>query len=282
MSFTLYRPHSAEEALCLWDKTHGNFLAGGTVALVNAHRSLPLGEHVISLEAIPGWDTIRETADALLLGPLVTFDAIEQSPCCRDAAHALWQAACEVGGPQIRNRATVGGNLSAASPAADSAPALLALGAEVLLQSREGIRTLPLSEFFVGPGRTVLRPGELLCSIRIPKMAGGVSRFAKVGKRNALAVSCAGLAVAGVLTSTGLSQITIAAGSVAPTPLLCPKTSALLNAGALTPDRVQEAALLLQGEIAPRDDRWATAEYRRTVCGNLLSKLLSELKGDAL
>lgn len=279
MSFTLHRPCTAEEALCLLQETGGKPLAGGTVLMVDYNRGKPLPEHLISLEAIPGWSGITETPDALLLGPLVTFDEIEESALCREYATALWQAARVVGGPQVRNRATLGGNLAAASPSADAAAPLLALGAELILISINDTRTLPLSGFFIGPGKTVLMPGELIAGILLPK-SGLTSRFRKVGKRSALAVSCASLAVAAQVSPQGtLSHITVAAGAVAPTPVLCPCTSAVLNSGTLTESTLAAAQQVLLREIAPIDDRWGTAAYRKTVCCNLLAALLEELKG---
>ena len=120
MSFTLHRPRTPEEALLLQKETGGSYLAGGTVTLVNYHRSLEIGGDIISLEAIPGWDSITATETEIQIGPLVTFDRIESSELLHREATALWQAAREVGGPQIRNRATIGGNLCAASPSADA------------------------------------------------------------------------------------------------------------------------------------------------------------------
>lgn len=283
MSFTLHRPCSTEEALRLLRDTGGIPLAGGTVLMVDYNRGKTLSPHLISLEDIPGWGCIRETPDALLLGPLVTFDQIEESDLCREYAGALWQAARCVGGPQVRNRATIGGNLAAASPSADSAAPLLALGAQLILMSAYDTRTMPLTGFFVGPGKTVLLPGELIAGILIPK-SDLRSRFCKVGKRGALAVSCASLALSGRITGSGsLCNIMVAAGAVAPTPVLCPGTAAVLNAGAVTEERILAAQKVLLTEIAPIDDRWATAEYRRTVCCNLLPVLLEQVKrGDAL
>lgn len=278
MSFTLHRPRSPEEALLLRQQTGGAFLAGGTVLMVDLRRGKAAPQDVISLHDIPALHTLEETAEELLLPALFTFDGIEESPLCRDHAFALWQAAREVGGPQVRNRATLGGNLAAGSPSADSAAPLLALGASVTLQSMAGERTLPLSSFFLAPGQTALRPDELLTVIRIPK-AGLCSRFRKVGRRQALSVSAASLAVAARQGGEGLTAFSVAAGSVAPTPRYCGKTAACLNGGALTPERLEEAGRILQTEISPIDDRWATAKYRRVVCGNLLPELIKELKG---
>ena len=273
MHFNLHRPNSIEEALTLYAQTGGAYLAGGTVLLVNHHNGADIGGDLISLEGIAELHGIRETEDAIILGACTTMDEIENSPVLRKEALCLWQSAAETGGPQIRNRATLAGNFASGSPASDAAAPLLALGAVLRLQGPKGSRELPIKDLFVHVFKTNLQPGELITEIVLPRKADHVSRFVKVGKRNALAISCINMAV----SHTKEDGWSVAVGAAAPTPRLCIKTMDILNDGALDEDRLSRACEVILTEIAPIDDRWATASYRRKVCVNLLKSMVKEV-----
>lgn len=273
MHFDLHRPNSVEEALALYHKTGGSYLAGGTILLVNHHNGAEIGRHLISLEGICALHGIRETENEMIIGSCVTMDEIENSALLKEKAYALWQSATEIGGPQIRNRATIAGNIAGGSPASDIAAPLLALGAVLRIQGPEGSRELPVSELFVHVFKTTLLPGEIITEIVLPKKNSVVSRFVKVGKRNALAISCINMAVAHD-PACGWS---VAVGSAAPTPRLCPRAMAILNAGPVDEACIRRACEEVVTEIAPIDDRWATASYRRKVCANLLKSMVKEV-----
>jgi len=266
MSYCLYCPETLEEAVALQQQTGGAYLAGGTVSLVNHHRGQDIGACQISLDRIPALRGITTENGMLRIGAYVTMDELEQSEAVKANSYALWQAAAEVGGPQIRNRATLGGNLAAASPSSDCATPLLAMDAVLCVIGAAGTRRIPLREFFLGRFRHTLSPEEIIQSIEIPLQPGAVSAFRKVGKRSALAVSCLNVAMV-----RSEASIAVAVGAAAPKAVYCEKTSALLSAG-----RVEEAAAALQTEICPIDDRWATASYRRTVSDRLLRAMLKE------
>lgn len=268
MSYTLYRPETPEEAVKLQTETEGKYLAGGTVALVQAHRRAEIGAHQISLDRIPALHEIRVNESFLSLGAMLTMSALEESGIVKEEAYALWQAASEVGGPQIRNRATLGGNLAAASPSSDCATPLLALDAVMMLFGKNGWRQVSIRDFFLGRFSTVLQPDELIVSVDIPRAEGRTSAFRKVGKRNALAVSCLNMAV--VRRET---EIAVSVGAAAPKAVYCAGTSEILTRDGSNIDAALEK---LQTEISPIDDRWATASYRRLVAGNLLKALLTE------
>ncbi len=272
MSYTLYRPESIEEAVRLQKETGGAYLAGGTVSLVNDHRRREIGSVQISLDRLDELKQIRKTEEFLSVGSMATMDDLEESEDVKIYAHALWQAASEVGGPQIRNRATVGGNLASASPSSDCATPLLSLNAEVLATGTEGERRIPVREFFLGRLKQALLPGEIILSVEIPLCKNMRSAFRKVGKRNALAVSCLNMAVARMG-----EEICVSVGAPAPKPVYCEKTSELLSK---KPADLTEAFGILQTEISPIDDRWATASYRRTVAENLLKVLLQETEDE--
>ena len=271
MRFHLHRPGSAAEAVALCAGTRGTYLAGGTVLLAEGGRVHPVGNDLISIEDLPELHGIREESGSLFIGAAETFDALEWSEAVKNRAHALWEAAREVGGPQIRNRATIGGNIADASPAADGATPLLALDAAIETLGPEGPRSIPIRSFFHGKFRTELRPGELVTGIRIRTDGEVRSAFRKVGRRTALAVSCLNVAAA----RRG-SRIDVAAGAAAPKSEWCKETSGILSEGPLTPARLRAAQERLLTEISPINDRWGTAEYRREVCARLLAALMEE------
>lgn len=273
MHFDLHRPNSVEEALNLYRQTGGSYLAGGTVLLVNHHNGADIGRHLISLEGISALHGIRETEDGVVIGSCVTMDEIENSALLREHTFSLWQSATEIGGPQIRNRATIAGNIAGGAPSSDIAAPLLSLGAVLRLQGPEGSRELPVKDLFVHVFKTNMLPGEIVTEIVIPKAAGRVSRFVKVGKRNALAISCINMSVAHG-PENGWS---VAVGAAAPTPRLCVRTMGILNEGAMDEERIRRACEEILTEIAPIDDRWATASYRRKVCVNLLKSMVKEV-----
>ena len=271
MRFHLHRPGSAAEAVALCAGTNGTYLAGGTVLLAEGGRVHPVGGDLISIEDLPELHGIREENGSLFIGAAETFDALEWSEAVKSRAHALWQAAREVGGPQIRNRATIGGNVADASPAADGATPLLALDAVVETLGPDGPRSIPIRSFFHGKYRTELRAGELVTGFRIRTGGEVRSAFRKVGKRTALAVSCLNIAAA----RRG-NRIDVAVGAAAPRSVWCEGTSEILSSGPLTPERLCAARERLLTEISPIDDRWGTAEYKREVCARLLSALMEE------
>lgn len=268
MSYHLYRPETAEEAVRLQQTTGGTYLAGGTVTLVNAHRRKNISPDQISLDRIDALRGIVLRDNVLSIGSMTTMDDLEESTEVREHAFALWQAAESVGGPQIRNRATIGGNIAAASPASDCVTPLLALNASLRVLGADGERLIPLRAFYIGYLTSVLRPDEIILSVEIPVIPGRTSAFRKVGKRNALAIACINMAV---VRENG--TVSAAVGSAAPTAVYCAKTSALLSEDIRKTD---EAKALILTEISPIDDRLATASYRRKVCVNLLDALLEE------
>jgi len=218
-------------------------------------------------------DTLRgiETrGPALRIGALTTYTDIMTSAAIRRRLPMLAAAAREIGGVQIQNRGTIGGNVANASPAGDTLPVLLAADAMVVLRSAAGTRRVPMTSFYTGYRQSVARPDELIVSFEIPAVRGR-QWFRKVGTRAAQAI--AKIVVAGVWDKTRAGVVTrLAMGSVAPTPLRLSQTEAALGAGA----SLAEAQEILQREIAPIDDLRSTAEYRRTVAANLLGQFCAQ------
>lgn len=271
----VFRPKTIAEALALQKETNADYIAGGTFSMVEITSGRYSPAALIDLSLCDVLYGINELEDTVEIGALTTFTDIEKSEVLNRLFPTLTKAAAEVGGPQVRNRGTVGGNICAASPAADAVPPLLALRAEAVVIGSEGERVLPLSEMFLAPKKTCLAKDDILTVIRIPK-ENTRNSFMKIGKRNALAVSCANMAVALRTKQGSITDIRVSVGSCAPTPRLCPKTAEMLL-GDYSTEKLTAAKEILMTEISPIDDRWATAEYRRLVVRNMLEHLVEEL-----
>ncbi len=209
-------------------------------------------------------DELREISlkdEVLSIGALVTYSALIRSPIIARQLPMLADAARQVGGPQIQNRGTLGGNVANASPAGDTLPVLAAADAIIVLRSARGERRVPITEFYTGYRKSVMNASELIVAIEVPPVEGG-QWFRKVGTRAAQAISK--IVVAGVRAPTPR----IALGSVAPTVMRARATERALASGA----SVDDAAVILAREIAPIDDLRSSAEYRSRVAANLLRR----------
>jgi len=282
---SVLRPETLDRALEL---LHGDPppvpVCGGTDLVVQLRAGRREAPVLLDLSAL-ALDGIREESGVLVVGATATMDAIASSTAVREAAPALAEAAGRVGAWPIQCRATLGGNLANASPAADTAPPLIAAGAELLLASAWGRRTVPVEAFFTGPGRTVLEPGELILEVRVPRLSRtpgdcAVDRFAKLGPRREQIISVVSLALRSGVTASGtLEGCRIAVGSVAAIPVRARHAEEALE-GRVPDETVRrEAVRALQRDIAPIDDVRAPARYRRLAAAVMLDRLLGEVAG---
>ncbi len=276
---------SVQEALALLDE-HGasaRIVAGGTDLIIEMEK----GQHpqlnaLVDITRVPGLDLISLEDDAIVLGPLVTHNHVVGSDLIRRRALPLAQASWEVGAPQIRNRATIAGNLITASPANDTITPLMAMGAQVTLQSVDGERTLMLEDFYSGFRQTVLRPNELLRSIRIPPLADrqrGV--FLKLGLRRAQAISVVDVAAVIGRDAAGIvTDARIALGSVAATIVLAPAAEEYLIGKPLDGLTMAECGRLASSAVTPIDDVRGSAEYRSEMVTILVTRALRQLEAE--
>jgi carbon-monoxide dehydrogenase medium subunit len=254
----------------------GRFLAGGTDLLVQFRRGRLHVRHVIALHRVPGLRGI-EAGGSIRLGACVTHRTIERTAALGGALRALIEGAEVIGGHQVRNVATVGGNLANASPAADLTPCLLALDASVALLSPDGEREMPLEGFLVGPNETARRPGELLARVSMPSPAPGTATaFLKAGRRKAMEISL--VCVAARLTLDAgrerCLQARVALGAVAPTALRARAAERALEGAPAGPTAFARAAALAAAACAPIDDVRASARFRRHLVGVLVRRAL--------
>ena len=277
---TYLQPQTLDDALALLaaHAENARIVAGGTDVMVELSRGVRPTATLIDITAVPGLRQIRLDDGMVSLGGLTTHNDVIASPLCRERARPLAQACWEVGAPQIRTRGTIAGNLVTASPANDTITPLIALGAEVVLLSARGERTLRLDEFYLGVRRTALAPDELVRAIRFPALRDDQrGRFVKLGLRRAQAISVIDAAI--VLTFAGdlVTDARIALGSLAPTIVRAREAEAFLTGQNLTADTATEAANLASAAVSPIDDIRGSAAYRMATLRNLLSQTLVDL-----
>ncbi|NGM46578.1 xanthine dehydrogenase family protein subunit M [Rhodobacter sp. SGA-6-6] len=262
------RPDSLEQALAA--------AAGGARVLAGGTDLYPLAGPrlkgpVMDLAALPGITGIAEGPEGLRIGACTSWTAIAEASL-PPATRALQQAALQVGGRQVQNAGTIGGNLCNASPAADGVPPLLVLGAKVELASATGTRLLALEDFLLGPRRVDLRPGELLAAVLLPRAGlAGVSAFGKLGARAHLVISIASAAVRLEVSGGRIEAAAVAVGACSPVPRRLPSVEAALCGpveGAAA--RVDPAAVA--AALAPIDDVRASAAYRLRAAAELVRR----------
>ncbi len=274
-----HNPANLAEACALLSQ-HGaraKILAGGTDLMVAVNRKLMSPEVLVFIGNV-GLDYIKPKGDSLILGAAVTNAEVAKAALVRQKAPLLAQACGSIGSPAIRNMGTIGGNLCNASPAADAAAALMALGAELKLVSSRGERNVDVADFFTGPGETVLQPDEMVKEIIVPiQKAGSGWRWYKLGQRKADVCGAVSVAITVQMDNGTCKQARIALGAVAPKPLLARKAAAVLEGKRPDGRLIEEAANVAAEETSPIDDVRATAWYRKKVSGVLVKRLLSEI-----
>jgi xanthine dehydrogenase iron-sulfur cluster and FAD-binding subunit A len=272
-----HRPRTLEAALELLSMHAGEVrpLAGGTDILVRARDGQQDRAALLDLTAVPELKGIEERPGALWIGAATTHTELMRSALVARDAPALPQACAVIGGPQIRNRGTLGGNLANASPAADTVPALFVADAVVDLVSVNGRRQVPIADFFTGPRRSVLAADELILGVRVPRRNGVRGVFLRLGQRRAQAISKVSVAVAITFRDGRPDWARVALGAVAPTVVRAPRAEAALLSGGH--EGLQRAREAVRGEVQPIDDLRSTSAYRREMAGVLLERAVRRL-----
>ena len=279
-SFDYIRPGNMQDAVAaLQANDEPVLLAGGTDLLIGMKTNAVKPKCLIDLKSIPDLEGI-EYNNGFKIGALTTVRDVEISPLIRQKIPSLSAAAGTLGSIQIRNRATVGGNLCHGSPAADMAAILLAMNCEVEISTGNGARTIGLDQFFTGPNSTVLKRNEILSQLIIPKeieQFKGI--YLKHGPRKAMDIGIVNIAILlDADAGSGLcNQIMIALGAVAPRPIRAKKAEALLNGNKLNPETIQEAAAAAASEATPITDFRASSGYRKDLVKNLIVKGIHEI-----
>lgn len=276
-------PTSLEEAVGILRAGNVTVLAGGTDLMPQTQAGRMRFQPVLmNVRRVPELMGIVEQGAAVRIGALVTITELLESALVRERLGMLWQACDHFASDQIRNVATVGGNLCNASPAGDTLVPLLALDASVVLVAKPNgalqTRRVPLAEFLLGPGRTCRGPAELLAAVEVPlPPAGFAGEFYKHGTRPGLDIAAISIAAGARRDGAVLRDVRVAFGAVAPTPIRAPRTEAALEGhrpDAATLEAAVQAAL---EEVHPISDVRATDWYRRELIRNMLKRILTHV-----
>jgi CO/xanthine dehydrogenase FAD-binding subunit len=268
---SIHHPTSFDQAAALLaEHSDARLIAGGTDTLTRLDAGAPPPTSWVDLSRVAEGRSIELRGGLLRIGALVSFEQMAGSEVLAQALPALHQAANIMGSLQIRSRGTLGGNLCNASPAGDAIPPLLVAEAELGLHSATGRRWLPLEAFLLGPGRTALRPGEVLIGARCPVGPGVVSAFQRVGSRAHHVITKASAAFACRLQDGVMREVRFALGAVAPTVIRAPDVEACLEGQLPSAAIVARAAEAAGRAARPIDDVRSTAAYRREACRQLV------------
>ena len=277
MEFEYRAPKSLNNALSLLDERQGQaaVLAGGTDLVVQMNDGQKRPALVIDVKNIPELNSL-EWIDGLHIGAAVPLSKLITFPPLRDKYDWLARACSVVGSVQIRNRATLGGNICNAAPSADTPPSLICLGAKLVLACLQGTRVVPLEDFFLAPGETTLKPDELLVAIEIPPPPpSSAGCYLRHTTREEMDISVVG--VASFLTldpQRNIQDARIALGAVAPTPVRARRAEAVLVGDAPVRKTIEEAAEQVIEDIAPISDIRGSAEYRSELAKVLTRRAL--------
>lgn len=258
-------------------------LAGGTDLMPQTHAGrVTLKRGLLNVRRVPELHRVERAEGAVRIGALCTITELMRDPLVREHFGLLADACDHFASDQLRNAATIGGNVCNASPAGDTLVPLLALDAEVELASkpdgRVETRRVPLADFFTGPGRIARAPNELLCAIRLPVPPPGfVGRFFKFGTRPALDISAISIAIGGVRNGRALTHARVAYGAVAPVPLRARRTEAALEGAPLDAAAIDRVAATARDEVRPIDDVRASAWYRKELVFNMTRRILGDV-----
>ncbi len=275
----MYQPTSVQEASRLLKENGpgGRFLAGGTDLVIAMKEKGLVPKYVVDLKKIPGLKGIRENTDgSITIGALTTMREIETSPLLKKQYPFLAQSAAEVGSIQIRNRATVGGNMANATPSADVAPSLIGLNALAKIVGANGERTVALENFFRGPGQNVMTDDEILTEITIPKTPRRVfGEYIKFSPREMMDLAYVGVAVVYSLGEQNHCEgVRIVLGAVAPTPIRARKAEAAIEGQNLTEALADKAGQIAADESKPISDVRSSADYRRAMVATMTKRAL--------
>jgi xanthine dehydrogenase FAD-binding subunit len=236
--------------------------AGGTDLIPRYESGQILPKAIIDLKKLPDFAGIKKNENNIEIGAGTTIEDIKNNDLIKKYFNSLYQSTIDFSSVQIRNRATIGGNICNASPAGDTLPTLYAFNAKLLLLNKNGDRTVSVDEFIVGPGQTTLKKGEILQAVILPLLSSK-SIFYKLGLREAMAISVINFAIV-----YDKNELTIAIGAVAPT---------IIKLTGLKKYNVDQILDKIDRAISPIDDIRATAQYRRKALRNMLRFELSKI-----
>jgi len=281
--FEYHEPRTLDEAVVLLSEFGGgaSVLAGGTDLLVEIKEHLRRPDHLVNIKKIAGMDQLSfDSSSGLQFGSLVTAREIEVCPAVHRHYRGLVQATNELGSIQVRNRATIAGNICRASPSADTLPPLIADGARLTVYGPDGRRCIALEDFFVGPGKTVLRADEIVTAIEVlAPLPRSASIYIKHGRRKAMELATVGVAVSlSVGDGDVCDRIRIVLGAVAPRPIRAKRAEEILQGQVLERRLIEAAAQAAMDETRPISNIRGSAAYRRDMTRVLTERAIVQAR----
>jgi xanthine dehydrogenase FAD-binding subunit len=271
---------SIQEAIrLLKENPEAHLIAGGTDVLVKLHKGKGDFDHLIDIHGIAELDFISQKDDGdLVIGPLCCFTHVAESALVRKHIPILSEAILTIGGPQVRNMATIGGNLCNGVPSADSATPLIALNAVVTIESQDGSRQMPLADFFLGPGRVALEHHEIMTAITVSRdnYAGYSGHFFKYAMREAMDIATIGCSAVCKVEDEVLTDLRLAYGVAAPVPIRCKDTEDKIRGRKVSTQLLNDIAEAVVDDVSPRTSWRAAKEFRLQIIATLARRVVRQ------
>jgi len=275
-----HRAGSVQEAIqLLQENPDARLIAGGTDVLIKLHKGKGRFDHLVDIHDIPELNFVSHNDNAdLVIGPTTCFTNVSESPLILKHVPVLSAAIRTIGGPQVRNMATIGGNLCNGVPSADSATPLLCLNAQLTIEGPQGSRRLPLEDFFLEPGKVDLKPHEILTAITITRdnYNGYAGHFHKYAMRDAMDIATIGCSAVCKVEDNKLQDLRLAYGTAAPVPIRCKSTEQKVSGRQVSQKLLEDIAHSVGKDVRPRDSWRAAKDFRLQIITTLAQRVVKQ------
>jgi xanthine dehydrogenase FAD-binding subunit len=280
-----HKANSVQEAIQLLQKNPAaRLIAGGTDVLIKLHKGKGNFDHLVDIHDIPELNFISQNDNGdLVIGPTTCFTEVSEAPLILKHIPVLATAIRTIGGPQVRNMATIGGNLCNGVPSADSATPLICLNAQLTIAGPQGSRQLPLENFFVGPGKVALEPHEMLTQIKVThdNYKGYAGHFYKYAMRDAMDIATIGCSAVCKMADNKLEDLRLAFSTAAPVPIRCKSTEQKACGQPVSQKLLDDIAKTVQSDVQPRDSWRAARDFRLQIITTLAQRVVKQAIVDA-
>ena len=275
-----HKANSIKEAIQLLQENPGaKLIAGGTDVLIKLHKGKGSFDHLVDIHDITELNFISQRDNGnLVIGPVTRFTSVSESPLVLEHIPVLSAAICTIGGPQVRNMATIGGNLCNGVPSADSATPLICLNALLTIEGPQGVRQLPLEDFFLGPGKVALDPHEILTAITISRdnYDGYAGHFYKYAMRDAMDIATIGCSAVCKVKDKKLEDLRLAFSTAAPVPIRCKSTEQKTCGRQVSQKLLDDITAAVEKDVQPRDSWRAARDFRLQIITTLARRVVKQ------